>query len=290
MWIQPLMTFLTIVTTSTQTIQIYHLTRNPGLLTLQTGNTLIKTRRHRIYHTIDLNNYGPLLDNINTAIKGLNIFTDYRDVTVLLPNKYSKVLSSYNKLLPAKRFKRGAFNFLGSGVKLITGNLDENDLIQINKDIDQLKRGNQDMIRQNNIQVKINKHLEKRINQIIETINNEQNTVRKQIIVARQALLNNKLVNQNFTFIRQTFKVSYHLDQVQSHLDNIFEIIQQAKFNIISKNFLETDKLKFIIDRLEEQKVSILNTDQAYDFLDINAFFKYSTLYFIIGVPQISTN
>lgn len=274
---------------SSQIIQIYDLTRNPGLLTLQTGNMMIKTGRHRVYHSIDLDEYKPLLDNILKAINGLHIFTDFKDVNVLLYNKFTKVLNSYNRILPVKRYKRGAFNILGSGIKLITGNLDENDLVQINRDINELRQGNNEIVRQNNIQVKINKQMEKRINKIITTINNQQETIKQEIIAARQSMLSSKLSNQNFTIIRQIFKVSYHLDQVQNVLDSIFETIQLAKINIISRNFLETEELKFIVDRLEEQNITILNSDQAYNFLDIHVLFKGATLYFIIGVPQISS-
>lgn len=71
MWIQLwTLTTLILVMTASQTIQIHDLTRNPGLLTIQTGNTLIKTGRHRIYHSIDLDKYEPLLDNIEIALTG----------------------------------------------------------------------------------------------------------------------------------------------------------------------------------------------------------------------------
>lgn len=284
------LTCLTITTTVAQTIQLYDLTRNPGLLTLQSGNTLIKTGRHRIYHVIDLTKYKPLLDNIELAVDGLKIFTDFEDLTSLLRTKLEEVKSSYRRLIPVKniRQKRGAFNFLGSAIKLITGNLDDNDLHQINNDIEDLKSRNQDLVRQNNIQVKLNRLLEIRINKIIDYVNREQKVIKQQIIAARQSLIINRLINQNFTTIRQAFKISFHLDVLQKHLDSIFEVIQLAKIQVISKNFLEAEEIQFILDRLEEQNLTILNPDQVYDYLDIRALFKGPTLYLIIGVPQIS--
>ncbi|XP_055640426.1 uncharacterized protein LOC129777879 [Toxorhynchites rutilus septentrionalis] len=282
-----LITLTFITTSSSRTIQIHDLTRNPGLVTLQTGNVLIKTGRHRIYHTIDLEDYRPLLNNIAITIDGLKIFTDFSDVYITLQSKFKKAQNTYMKLLPNRRNKRGAFNFLGSAIKAITGNLDEEDRIQIDNDINDLKRGNQELIRQNNIQVTINKHLGKRINKLIDSVNEQQRIIKQQIISARQSLITNKLVNQNFTAIRQAFKISYHVDLIQEHLDSIFEVIQLAKINIISKNFLEAEELKFISDKLEEQNITIQHPDQAYDYLDIRALFKESILYFIIGVPQI---
>lgn len=212
MWIHlTTLTCLIITTTLSQTIQLYDLTRNPGLLTIQSGNTLIKTGRHRIYHAIDLNKYKPLLDNIELAVDGLKIFTDFDDLTSMLRTKLEDVKTSYRKLNPLKhsRRRRGAFNLLGSAIKAITGNLDENDLHQINNDIEELRGSNQDLVRQNNIQVKLNRHLENRINKIIDTLNREQSIIKRQIIIARQSFINNKLINQNFTTIRQAFKISY---------------------------------------------------------------------------------
>lgn len=291
MWIHLLTsTILTLTTTTSQTIQIHDMTRNPGLLTLQTGNTQIKTGRHRIYHAIDLDKYEPLLDTIETAINGLNIFPDLTDLTTMMRTKFKNTKELYRRILPFKqiRQKRGALNFLGSAIKVVTGNLDESDLIQINNDINNLRLDNQELIRQNNIQVTYNKHLEQRINTIIDSVNEQQKIIKQQIIAARQSLINNRQINQNFTVIRQVFKISYHIDLITDHLNAVFEVIQLAKINVISKNFLETEEIKFILDRLEEENIPILNPDQAYDYLDIRAFFKGHTLYFIIGIPQIS--
>lgn len=60
-----------------------------------------------------------------------------------------------------------------------------------------------------------------------------------------------------------------------------------ARINIISKSFLEADEMKFILDRLEEQNVTLYSTDQAYEFLGIRAFYQKSKIYFIILIPHI---
>lgn len=121
----------------------------------------------------------------------------------MLRTKLENVKNSHRKLLPIEKIrqKRGAFNLLGSAIKVITGNLDENDLNRINNDINSLRSGNQELVKQNNIQVTINKHLEKRINNIINSVNNQQKIIKQQIIVARQSSIINKYVNQNFTTI-----------------------------------------------------------------------------------------
>lgn len=268
-------------------IQIHDLSRNPGLLMMQNGNSLVKTGHHKIYHEIDLDNYGPLLDRIHNIINGLKIFPNFKDMTDLLQDRYSTVVNQFRNLYPRKREKRGLFNFIGTGIKLITGNLDDSDLIQINKDINELRRTTNRIIRENNVQVELNKQLQERINKIIKVVNEQQEVITKQIILSRQEFLNKQSLNQNFTALRQAFKVSHHLEIMKTHFDTIFETIQLARLNIISKNFLEPQELKFVIDRLEEQNITLLNVDQAYEFLGIRALYDKSKIYFIILVPQI---
>lgn len=279
---------LTVMTTRAN-VQIHDLQRNPGLLTIQNGNCLVKTGHHKIYHEIDLDKYGPLLDRINTIIHGLKIFPNFKDMTDLLTNRYLTVVKQFENLYPRKRGKRGLFNFIGSGIKLITGNLDEADLIQINRDINELRVANNRLIRENNVQVDINKQLQIRINEIIKVINQQQEIITKQIIAARQDLMSSRNNNQNFTALKQVFKISHHLELIKTHFDNIFETIQLAKLNVISKNFLESQEMKFVTDRLEEQNISLMSVDQAYEFLGIKALYKGSKVYFIILVPQIDS-
>lgn len=220
-------------------IQIHDLQQNPGLLTLQNGISLIKTGHYKIYHEIDLEKYSPLLDRIHNIIEGLKIFPDFKDMTDLLRDRFTTVIKQFRNLYPKKREKRGLFNFLGSGIKLITGNLDENDLIQINRDINELRRTSNKLNRENNVQVEMNRELQDRINKIIKIVNEQPSLITKQIINARQDLMNNKRINPNFTALRQTFKVSHHLEILKAHFDSIFETIQLPRLNVISKNFLE---------------------------------------------------
>lgn len=278
---------LAITMVHAQNIQIHDLSRNPGLLTLQIGNCFMKNGHHKIYHEVDLDKYGPILVKIQTIIDGLKIFQNFKDVTDLLQDRYNTINTLYNNLYPKQRGKRGLFNFLGSGIKLITGNLDDNDLMQINRDINDLRVSNRKLVRENNQQIQINKQLQERINAIIKVMNEQQAIITKQIIRARQEIINHRQTNQNFTALTQVFKISHHMELLKNHFDTVFETIQLARLNVISKNFLESEELDFIIERLQEQNVTLISTDQAYEFLGIKALYKDSKIYFIILIPQI---
>ncbi|XP_062555699.1 uncharacterized protein LOC134220616 [Armigeres subalbatus] len=270
-------------TTQTQTIQIQDLSNNPGLLTIKTGQSLIINSYDRLYHEVDLTQYGNVLVQVERIISGLRTFQSFHDITELLTRKFQDVSKLYYNLLPHRRARRGAFNLLGSGIKLITGNLDENDLIEINHDIQNLKSKSQSLIKQNNVQVAINERIEKQLNEMTESFNKHQNAIVKELVKAK----NNRLENHNVTLLMQTFKISYHLDQIEDFLESVFETIQLAKLKIIPRNFLYKSELKLIKDKLEEQHVEFINTDQVYELLDIISVFKDKTLYFIILIPQL---
>lgn len=276
---------MTSTLTNQQTIQISDLQNNPGLLILRQGNSFVKNGHHKIYHEIDLDTYKPTLDHLHNIIVNLRIFPNFKDTVDLLQNRYQIILNSYLNLLPKTKTKRGLFDFLGSGIKMITGNLDNYDLLQINNDIKNLRSHTDKIIRQNNIQIEINMKLQDKINKIIKSLNEQQDIITKQIIQARNELHRN--TNQNITVLNQVFKISHHLENFKSHLDSIFETIQLAKLNVISKSFLDESELKFVIERLEEQNVTLFSVDHAYQFLGIEAVYKDSKLYFIIFIPLL---
>ena len=177
-----------------QTIQIHDLSQNPGLLSMQIGSSMIKDGHHRIYHEIDLDKYAPVLNKIQTIINGLKIFPNFKDVTDLLQDRYITVFNLYNNLYPKHRGKRGLFNIIGSGIKLITGNLDDNDLVQINNDLNDLRAGNNKLVRANNQQIEINKQLQNRIDEVIWVVNEQQSIITKQIIRAREEKMNHNRI------------------------------------------------------------------------------------------------
>lgn len=281
---------LCVASTQTHTIYIQDLSTNPGLLTITSGRCFIIKGQDRLYHEIDLDQYQKLLNNVDTIIQGLRHFDAFHDLTVLLSNKYNSILKLFNNLLPHSRNKRGAFNLLGSSIKLITGNLDDNDLLQINHEISNLKVKSNSLIEQNNLQIRINKKIENQVNKLTKTFNDQQTLITRELIKIKQGLNNRTGIN-NISFLIQTFKTTYQLDQIEKELESIFETTHLANLNVISRNILDRSELYLIREKLERFNVSFQNLDQTYELLGIRSVFKDQKLYFIIFIPQLeSTN
>lgn len=50
---------------------------------------------------------------------------------------------------------------------------------------------------------------------------------------------------------------------------------------------MEPEELNFIVQQLENQNITLLNSEQAYEFLNIQVLYKNSKLYFLILIPLV---
>ncbi|XP_038107040.1 uncharacterized protein LOC119766517 [Culex quinquefasciatus] len=255
-------------------MQLYDLNTNPGVVMLRSGRRYIKEGNIRIYHKIDLQAYGPLIVRCRTAINSLKTARNYKEVIDLLSHRVEKIMNMYRDLYPKEVVRRKrALDFLGTGIKFITGNMDSDDRAQIKSDIDTILNKEEDLVKQNNKQIVINKQLETRVNKMIRIINDQQNNAILQL--------------NDFNILKQTIIATDHLNQIEGHLDSIAETIHLAKFNIISKSFLEPEEIGLVQKTLIEQDVALHNVNQIYDFLEIKVAYLQSNLFFVILVPRL---
>lgn len=273
-------------TLGTPTIEITDLSTNPGLLILATGNSLLKEGCHKIYHIINLDDFWPIFKRLDSIINGLSSFGNFTELTGMVSTKFSNVQNLYLNLLPKWRAKRGLLNFIGSGIKQITGNMDHEDFIEITEELNHLKSNNLELIRENNRQIRINTKMQDRINAIIKELKDQQKIITKNLIEARPK----DGYSKDLKIIKEVFNINYNLDHLKHHIENLIEAIHFAKLNIISKHILNPDELSFALKELEGKGIIIDNNEQVYDYLDVTAFFNQSKLIFIIEVPLIQDN
>ena len=131
---------------------------------------------------------------LGNLINGLKSFEEIKDMTESIELKFKNSHEIYATLIPITREKRGILNFMGTDIKQITGNLDNNDLLQLESDIDQLQGENKFLINQNNEQLKINLQLQDKINSLVNELNKQQDQITKNLLAARN-------ISNNKTFI-----------------------------------------------------------------------------------------
>lgn len=268
---------------------IHDLNNNQGLISLRLGETRVIKNYAKFIHIVNLTNYEI---NINQIHKNLDLLTNQIDQdkfkSSLFPTtqKFHQLNNMFNILKPRIRTKRGLINALGTGIKWITGNMDNNDYIEISEKIETLNTNQQTLNEENSKQILINQKMIERFNNITQHINKQQsileiyiNNFTTQISNEIQGLERIIIINQ---YIDQ---LNYDIDMLINHLQDISEAITLAKLNIISKHILHPEELNHIYDILKDQNIQIKSYENLYEFLELLAYFESTNIIFIIKIP-----
>lgn len=138
-----------------------NMTTNPGILPLELGPAKLQRTKHTLIHyyytetlssefTVLKPQYHSLLSNvsdettrsiISPQLKNINVtlFRTHGKLSFLRPS--SAAIHTHKNRDKLIRNKRGLVNALGSGVKLVTGNVGSSDGERYEKLLDQLKNG-----------------------------------------------------------------------------------------------------------------------------------------------------
>lgn len=272
-----------LITVNATSMEIINLPKNQELIMLATGESLMQTGHYKIFHIINLESFWPMIKNASLILDEISKTSSFMETTEILKSKLKDVQILYENLVPRKREKRGIFNFLGTGIKQITGNMDNTDFMQITQELNKLSYNNKELIEENNRQAKINSKFENSIKQIVKTINLQQEMMFKN--------LNYNSLDKTYTkeirIVKEIFNLGNNIDLIKICLEKYSESIHLAKLKIISKHLLDNKELNFALEKLEESGIHLLNFEQVYDFLEIKAFFNQSRLIFIIEIPQV---
>ena len=152
--------------------------------------------------------------------------------------------------LQPHRNRRALVDALGSVIKLVAGNPDNEDLEIINHSLGTLEK-------QENI---LSKSLAKQIiinEQIQDKINNITDIMKK---INRQVLAQN---NNSLTVRTDLEYINFimSLDLLTQILNNVEEQIEFSKLNILNKNLFSFEEKKYMFSRLKAQKLKL-------DYLD----------------------
>lgn len=262
-------------------VEITDLSNNPGLLVLVTGKSFLKVGDHKIYHTINLDAFQPAFNKLRVIIDELSSFNNYSELTNVLKVKFSNIENLYFGLLPRKRAKRGLLNFAGAAIKEITGNMDHEDFLEISNDLNKLKFNNQQLITENNRQIKVNLNMQERINDIIKQLKEQRTIISKNLIGSRYS----SGFSKDIIIFKEIFNINVNLDHLKFHLQSVVESVHLAKLGIISKNILYPDELGFASEKLEEKGIVVKNMEEIYSYLNVVALFNESQLIFVVKVP-----
>lgn len=263
-----------LVITSTQYVEIQDLTHNPGILALYLGETKIIQGYHNLVHTVNITELSELIINLEKIIKTNKMIGEKKSIETIIDMKFKHIMESFNSIKPNYRTKRALANILGSAIKIITGNLDEDDGKEIKNAIDTLRDNNKNLIKQNNLQVSINNEIGEKIQDLIKLVNKHENEIKNEIGYTKTNYI----------------ELIYNMELVQKQLDTIIDSMHLAKAGVITRALLGNNELDLIYNALLEQKLKIISKEQVFDLCKIQIFYHNDELIFNVKIPKLLEN
>lgn len=269
-------------------VTITNITQTQGLIPLQLGDAKLITDFQHLIHVINLKTYN---DNINTIKQTLDRIEETRFTASQLRTtklKLNNLSAKLDILTPNYRKKRGLVNALGSAIKFITGNMDYKDAEELNKNIDNLTRGNTQIKTTLKNQMMLNNKMITRFENITNHINEEQNLIERSIMMIQNQTRN--AINPSVNAIIQMqnlLQISFNIDILTDHLNDIAESVVLARLNTVPKLILTTDELNEIHNILNNA-TDIISPEHIYELLQLTAYYNDTNIIFDIQIPIIS--
>lgn len=226
-----------------------------------------------------------LEDNYLTLIRNLKILETTTNIKDNITNKIKDQLKFNLKdikgiidKLHRRRIKRGLINILGSAIKFITGNPDNDDLLTINENLEKLQNSQKAYIEKINRITSFANHVSNRFAKETQVINsNLDNTVRYLQEVKNQTDYRNLLqteIYQTQNLLRTLLVIERTVTLSLSGMSNL-ELISMQEFKEIQEYLNKTYGEKQLLPSTNEQtfelliasKLIIIGTNHGITFL-----------------------
>lgn len=202
-------------------------------------------------HRINLKS---LEDNIDHVEKNMKLFKTIEHLEQTLWEKTTLARTKLRSLIP-HRTKRGLINALGTAIKFITGNPDNNDLEIMQESLGILKTQENKLVNNQMKQIKINTLFESKINNITDSIRKISLKISKEYNTVQGLRSDLEFVN-----------LIWNTDKIIHILEDIEEQIELARVGLINKNILSLEEKLEISEKLKKQKLNLNYLDEIFQY------------------------
>ena len=236
---------------------------NDPIVQIKEIDCKIQTGSIRIIHPINLARIEETAELItNTFYTKLTATNPLEEV---IKFRIKKLYSTLYGLKPHRTHRYKRWDSIGTAWKWIAGSPDAQDLAIINSTINEI-------IDQNNLQLRINNNINTRITQLTQAVNEIAGSLNKE-----KDRLNTL----------ETITTMLNINVIIELLDNIQEAITLSKISITNNKILSTREINIIKTALQDQGVEINFPDEALQFVTPKIAVKNGDLLYILHVPQL---
>lgn len=237
---------------------------NSQIVTMDSGLAKLQTGTFRLIHVININEYQELTNNLHEILHQKVGSSHY--IYPFLNHQLIELQEYLDRLKP--RSKR-SLNFLGSAWKWLAGSPDHDDFEILEKKTNNMLRNSNRQVVINRLSIEKIKEVTKVTNEILTTINkNSENQVKEQAITS----------------------LKYRLDMIKEEIINIQYAIHWAKIGIINSFILSTTEINIIKDIINKDLIPFINIEQALEFAEVKIASNNDSTIYIISIPMTNVN
>ncbi|XP_028159428.1 uncharacterized protein LOC114352149 [Ostrinia furnacalis] len=283
----------------THGLKIQKLDPNPGIAPIRIGTAMKKIDHWSIFKTLDLdliekqvdNNIGEYYRIKSSAFKETEIRRELFGLSVQVESIISLTKARLAQILPTYRVKRGLLNPLGSIIKVISGNLDNEDAIKYDQEINKLKN---------------KEHcLEKKITVMkiaVEKLVNVSNDIN--LNVQHVNFYNNRLgmIVNNQTTLHSSFRLMNSMYQIFNNFRTLYQVIYEietaiafSKLHTLHQFIINSTELLITFTEIEKHanllyKVNEYNLVNLEQNMLMKSYLIDKKLVFILEIPIVENN
>lgn len=196
------------------------------------------------------------------------------------------------------RTKRGLINALGSVVKFISGNLDQEDAKRYDMAIQQLQDDQDRIINSFNKQISLNIDILDTYNETLGLIQHNQDVILEKINVIQQDILDVKLEFSCYQKARDILdQISNNLNSLILFLTDLENAITFSKLATLHHSVLKMDEIKIMINKLQKfyHPEQLLYTKEIdlfnyYNLIAVKSYYSGYRLVFVLIIPIVNPN
>ena len=265
---------------------------NNGLIPVKLGPAFIIQSYQKLIHIIRLKDYSDLINNITIQENELSQIisgkSEYKyilnDKKTITSKKLEMLKETFHFLLP-RRTKRGILDGLGSLIKDITGNLDNQDLIDIQNALHDIHNNEDALNKQINEQIHLNAEMINRLKEIQNFVTIHTDRLQHEI---NKTIIHTNLNTNVLLFDQHFYKINHIIDILHNHLKDITEIIQLSKYQIISRHLLNNNEIEYISGLFSQSNVRFDNNNFIYSLINLKGYYNNTDIIFSIEIPIFS--
>lgn len=256
---------MTIALIQAQQLTIRDLQNDPVLL-IKESSCKIQVGTIKVIHPINISSIEDAAESLVRLTYQNSVNTN--PLTNILRYKTKKLYSNLHQLKPQHHHRSRRWNTIGTIWKWIAGTPDASDLLAINTTMN-------DLIDQNNQQVKINQNINHRIQELTHAI--------REITI--QANQNDLIMNEI-----ETMTSILNVDILNQLLEDIQDAVMLSKMSITTSKILTIREILTIKGLLQDQGIDIHLPDEALQFVTPKFATSANTLLYFMHVPLLENS